>query len=141
MTALCSSYLFLSPNNAPSRSLRRNLQIIERGYGISLRPKAHFASIFECVVSGLNLFVAVVIAGDLVSLSLYTQFVPFPRGDLKVSSSELTATAFDYVVEPVIVLQSVGADDVIVVRIFQPENQSSRSVNVSRNGLELHAEI
>src|SRR5260370_29250272 len=122
MTALCSSCLFLSPNNAPSRSLRRNLQIIERGYGISLCPKAHFASIFECVVSGLNLFVAVVIAGDLVSRSLYTQFVPFPRGDLKVSSSELTAATVDYMIESVIILQGVGANDVIVVRIFQTEN-------------------
>ncbi len=44
-------------------------------------------------------------------------------------------------IEPVIVLKSVGADDIVVVRIFQPENQSTGSINTSGDGFELHAQV
>src|ERR1700687_1673411 len=118
MTALCSSYLFLSCNNASYRSLHRNPQIIKRGYGISLCPKAHFARVLERVVSGFDFLAAVVIASDLIAHGLHPEFVPFSCGHLKVGSRELAASAVYHVIEPVIVLKGVCANDVVVVRIF-----------------------
>ena len=122
MTALCSSYLFPSRTSSPGRLFRGDLQIIERGDGIGLCPQAHFARVLERVVDGLDFLVAVVVTSDLVSSDLHAQFVPFSRRNLEVGSGELTPATVHYVIEPVIVLQRVGANDVLVVRIFQAKN-------------------
>ena len=130
-----------SRNNSPQNLLRSDLQVIERSYGISLCPKTDFAGIFERIVAGLNLLVAVVIAGDLVAHYLYAQFVPFSRGDFQIGSRELATPTVHHVIEALIVLQSVGADDVVVVWVYQAKNKSCGSVNAARDCLELHAEI
>src|SRR6266496_3579250 len=141
MRVLCSSYPSLSRKSSLVRSFCRDFQIVEVGDRISLGPKAHLAGTFEGVVTRLDFLEAVVIARNLVSRSLHAQFVPFSRRDLKIGSRELAAAAVDDVIEPVILLRSVGANDVVVVRILQTEDQSSCPVNASRHCLEPNAQI
>src|SRR5438034_7642359 len=91
------------------------LQIIEISNRIGLSPQTDLAGIFERVVRCFDLLRAVVVTNELVAHSLHAQLVPFAGRDLEIRSRELTAAAVNDVVQPVVILQGVRSDDVIVI--------------------------
>src|SRR6266851_5019268 len=109
---------FLSDNNSPWRSLRSDLQVVEMRDRVRFCPQPDLAGILERVVGGLDFLAAVVIASDLVAHGFHSQFMPFSRSHLEICSRELAPPTVYYVIEPIIILQGVCANDVVVVRIF-----------------------
>jgi hypothetical protein len=55
-----------------------------------------------------------------------------------VPASELDSPAFHHVVKAYVALECVGAGDVIVVRILQPEDEPASLVDLSGDGLAFH---
>src|SRR6266436_8158519 len=102
----------------PVRSPGLHYQVIEIGYGVSRAPEADLARVFEGVVRRFDLFLAVVITDDFVADALDLELVPLPGGDLEVRARELPSAPFYNVVQAVVVLQGVCADDVIIVGIL-----------------------
>src|SRR5713101_6860510 len=132
---------FLSDNNSPWRSLRSDLQVVEMRDRVRFCPQPDLACDLERVVGGVDFLAAVVVTSDLIANCFHPELMPFSRRNFEIGSSELAAPAVYHVIQPVIALKSVGAHDVIVVRVFQAEDQPSCSVNASRNGFEFHAEV
>src|SRR5437879_9838206 len=140
MIALCSSYLLPSLQDS-LHSLGHDFQVVEIRDRIRLCPQARFPRVLKRIVGSLNLLVTVVVAGDLCSHCLHAQFMPFARRYLEVGASELTAPPIYHVTKPVVALESVRTNDVIVVRILEAKDQPSGPINFSRDRLELYAEI
>src|SRR6266699_4008288 len=139
MTALCSSYLFLSRNNARSRSLRRNVQVIERGNGIGFCPKTYFARILQGVVGSFDLFGPVIVAREFVAHGLHAKLMPDTGRHLEVCSCKLAPSSIDNVVQAVIVLQSVGADDVVIIRLLQTKDKPACLIDTPGDRFEFDA--
>ena len=62
--------------------------------------------------------------------------MPFVGGDLQIRALELLATALDHAIEAHIVLQRVGASDVVVVGIAKPHGNSRGLIDFSGDRLE-----
>src|SRR5260370_2091077 len=61
--------------------------------------------------------------------------------DLEVRARKLPPTPFNNTVQAVVILQSIRADDVVVVGVLQTEHQARGPIDLTRNSLELHAEL
>src|SRR5713101_6690476 len=107
-----SSYPFLSRSNSRWRSLRCDFQVVEMRDRVRLCPEPDLTRILERAVSGLDYFVAVVVTSDLVAHGFHSELMPFSRRNFEIGTSELAAPAVYHVIEPVVVLQGVGAHDV-----------------------------
>src|SRR5215813_4444982 len=123
------------------RSLCRDCQIIEVSYGIRLCPEADLAGFFESVVSSLDLLGAVKITGELVSREFHAKFVPGSGTDLEIGACELDTPAFHNVVEPVIIFERVGTNDVVIFGILQTKHQTAGLVDTAGNGFEFNADV
>ena len=122
-------------------SFRGDFQVVEVGHGVSFCPEADLACILERVIRGLDLFVAVVIAGDLAACDFNSQLVPLAGRDLQIRAGELAPSPIDHVIEPVVVLQGVGANDVVVVRIAKAEDQTACPIDTPRTRFESNTQI
>src|SRR6266702_3686857 len=80
----------------------------------------------EGVVSGLNLLFAIVVAGDLVSDRLHAKLMPLARGNFYAGAGDLATPSIDHVIQVGVGLQGVRADEVVVVCVLQPKDQSCR---------------
>src|SRR5712692_9362847 len=120
---------------------RRDLQIVEVRQRISFCPQSDLTWIFERVVRRFDLLGAVVVTNDLVSDTFDAQLMPLPRSNFEIRTCKLTAVPRDNVIEPVVVLQCVGSDDVVVTCVLQSEHQSSSAVHFAGNSFESHGEF
>src|SRR6266566_4218734 len=121
--------------------LSRYTQIIEVRHRISFCPQSDLASIFERIVRCFDFLSAVVVTNDLVSDALHAQLMPFAGSDFEICACKLAAVSRDDVVEPVVILQSVGADDVIVVCVLQTKHEPTCAVHLARDSFESYAEL
>src|SRR6266849_5540364 len=65
---------------APGELLFRDyVEIIKRGYRIRLGPYTDFACILECVIRGLNLLLAIVVARDPGAYHFHPNLMPLTR--------------------------------------------------------------
>jgi len=67
--------------------------------------------------------------------------VPYAGGDLAAPARELLTLAVLDDVEAHVVLEGVGARDVVVVRAREPEHEAARAVDLAGHGLAAHGEI
>ena len=67
--------------------------------------------------------------------------MPGPGTDFEISARELNAAATDHVIKAIVVFKSIGANDVIVVRVLQTKDQPSCLINASGHRLEFHADV
>ena len=64
--------------------------------------------------------------------------MPLARDNFHAGSRNLASAPIDYVIEVVVVFQGVRADDVVIVRVLEPEDQSRGPVHIPRNSFELY---
>src|SRR3954469_22509412 len=115
-------------------------QIVELDDRVRLRPDAELPGILERGIVIIDHFLAVQEHLDVVAHHLHCQVVPYARGHLAVPARELHAAAVHGVVEVDVVLQRVGARDVIIVRVFQPPDDPAALVDLSAERLALDRE-
>src|SRR5258708_11245701 len=98
----------------PLSLFRRDLEIVEIGYRISLCPQSNLAGIFERVVRRFDLLGAVVVTNDFVSDTFNAQLVPLTGSHFEIRTCKLAAISLTDAEEPVVILHGVGADDIAV---------------------------
>ncbi|TMA41172.1 MAG: hypothetical protein E6J82_13370 [Deltaproteobacteria bacterium] len=75
---------------------------------------------------------------DVVADHLHRKVVPDTRSDLPVPSGEPDPATLDDVVQVHVVLEGVGARDVVVVLVLQPPDDSAALIALPRDRLALH---
>ena len=74
----------------------------------------------------------------MIAVEVDTQRVPLAGHDLHVGSLLLGAFAFDGVVDGHVVLEAIGARDVVVVSVLQPPDDAARLIFLTANRFEFH---
>src|SRR5437667_4580830 len=92
----------------------------------------------EGAVDGGDDLLPVEVSGEFVAGGLSAQFVPGSGADSALSLADRVACAIAVPVEVDVVLQGVGAQDVVVRLVYDPEDQPSRLVGLAGQGGEVH---
>src|SRR6266480_4047169 len=101
-------------------------EIVELSYTVRLSPDADFASVLKHVVIPLDGFLSIERDCEMIAAEVHTQSVPRSGRHFYIGSFLLCPFAFDRVVNRHVILEGVGARDVVVVRILQsPDNTAS----------------
>src|SRR6185503_19207611 len=122
-------------------SLLFDAKVVKVSHRVGLGPQSDLAGVFESVIRRVDLLFAVIEASDVITHAFDAQLVPFTGRDLEVSAGKLNSPPVDYVIEPIVVLESVRAHDVVVVRVLKPECQARRSIDLARNRFEFDAQF
>src|SRR5437660_1573086 len=119
-------------------SLGRRREIVELDDGVGLGPDAELSGVLEAVVVRVDHLVAVEEDLNVVADHLHRQLVPHAGGDLAVPAIEADAAPLDHVVEVDVVLERVGARDVVVVLVLQAPDDSAALITLAGDRLALH---
>ena len=76
---------------------------------------------------------------EALALRAEPELMPFVRRDFDVRAFELLARAFDHAVEADVVLQRIGAHDIVVVGIGEPHGDAAGLVDLAGDRLEADA--
>src|SRR5207248_1357478 len=110
-----------------------DLEIVEPGHAVGLGPHARQARILELIVVSLEENFAVEADLEVVALDAELERMPFPRGNFRIGSRELPAVAVDNLVQADVVLQRIGASDVIIVLVLITGDQAPGLIGLSGN--------
>src|SRR5262249_41448401 len=119
---------------------------VEQRDTIGLCPQSDLSRIRESRVFDLEQLSAVVENAKTVAFELHAERKPLigrdqnrdPVASLPTDDVKCAAHAFDGLVEHDVVLERIGTDHVVVVRISGPPDNSARAVLGAGNGLELY---
>src|SRR5207237_1201669 len=112
-------------------------EIVERGDAVGLGPHADRAAAGDVVVVHLDIGLAVEGHLDALAAKYDAKRVPLFGGDRRIDVLERLAAAGRGVVERDVVLEGVGARDVVVVAILPAPHHAARLVLASGLGPEL----
>src|SRR5215510_12208964 len=116
-----------------------NREVAECGDRIGLRPQSHPTRL-EARVAVIEIQGAVEPGLDVVADRNHAKHVPLAeRWCLHARARQLTAPAV-VVVEPEIVLESVGANDVVLA-VVEAEDDAARCVFLPRERIELYGHV
>src|SRR5262245_16545456 len=119
---------------------------VEQRHTIGLGPQSDLSRIRESRVFDFEQLSAVVEDAKAAAFELHAPRKPLigldrsrdPVASLPADDVKCTAYAFDGLVEHDIVLERIGTDHVVVVRIPGPPDDSARPILGAGNGLELY---
>src|SRR6266849_1172799 len=117
---------------------RRRGQVVEINDRIRFGPEADSPWIREGFVLRIDYFLVVKEDLEVVAFGFHRQVVPDAAGDLAIPPREFSPVPFHHVVEANVVLERVGADDVIIVRVLEPEHESATLVHLPGDRLAFH---
>src|SRR5207247_10093936 len=115
-------------------------EVVEHSVGVGLGPHTDATGTTERAVVRVDPLRAVPVHLDMVSLELDPQLVPDARCDLPAPIGELDPASVLHVVEADVVLERVGARQIVVVLILVSEHETARPVNIPRHRLALHGD-
>src|SRR2546425_1250743 len=118
----------------------RDREVVEVDDTHGLGPQTELARLRERLVVGVDDLVAIEEYLEAVPVRLDRQVVPDATLHCAVPTGELDALAFHDVIEPDVVLERVGAGDVVVVRVLEAEDESTALVDLAGNRLAFHRE-
>src|SRR4029078_12714300 len=119
----------------PSRQ-RHNFDLIETGPAVGFGPQRNLSGASKGLVAGTVQRLAVKGDGEPVTLGPQAKGMPFVRRYLDVGAFELFALALDHAIESDVILQRVGAHDVIVVSIADTDCDTTCLIDLAGDGLE-----
>ena len=119
-------------------SFARVSEIVELCNTIGFGPDADFASILKGVVFPFERLLSVERDCEMIPIEIDTQRVPLVGCDVHVRSLLFRALAFDRVVNRNVVFESVGARNVVIVRVLEPPDNAARLIFLASDWLELH---
>lgn len=93
------------------------LQVIEIRKGVGFYPESYFSAVRERVVRDVEVLFPVVVALDTIALHLYRYRVPLSGRYVDLGAPQRFTVALDDFVDAEVVLQGIGARDVIVVSV------------------------
>src|SRR5262245_53140212 len=128
--------------NCPAVSWqRRDGDPVEPCHAVGLGPQRHLAWAGESRVVRAVERLAVVTDREEVALRAQAERVPFVRRDLDVDAGELLAAALHDAIEAHVVLERIGARDVVVVGIGQPYGDAAGAVDLAGDRLEAEHDL
>src|SRR6185295_16558283 len=104
---------------------RPDFDLIETRHAVGFGPERDPARAREGPVGRGEQRLAVERDGEPLAFGAETEPVPFAGRDLEVRTFELLAPAFEHAVEADVVLERIGAHDIIVVRIAEPDGDAA----------------
>src|SRR5262249_10605480 len=113
-------------------------KIIKQCHAVGFGPNTDSSGFFECIVVPFNSFLTIKRDREVIPLKIDPQRVPLIGGYFRVRPFLLGAPAIDRVVDGDVVFESIGTRDVVVVGVFGPPNETSCTICLAGNGLELH---
>src|SRR5258708_9939699 len=121
-------------------SLVRDRQIVERNNTVGFRPQPNLAGGKGPVV-GIDQGLAIEVADDVVPFGDHSQSMPLVGGDLHFRILELYPLSIHHSVETEIVLERVGADNIVASWIAESEDQPHALVHFAGEGLGFYAHV
>src|SRR6266850_6289394 len=116
-------------------SLRLGDEVVERDHRVGLGPESELAGRRERGVVLVDDLPAVEKHLDMIADVLHGQLVPRAARDLAIPVAELTAPALDHSVQANVVLERVGARDVVVVCVLEPPDEAAALVHFAGDRL------
>src|SRR5262249_36286776 len=116
-------------------------EIIEQRYTVSLGPDTDGTGVSERVVASFDRYLAVESDFELVAREIHPQRVPLIGGNSHVYVFERPPTSLDGVIDRHVILQCVGAGDVVVFAVLPTPDDAASLVLVARDWLELHLDV
>src|SRR6202008_1427927 len=116
-------------------------EIVEYGDAVGLGPYADRARAGDVRIVQLDVALAVERNSDVRADELDMQHVPGVRGNRGVDVLDRDAPAVLGVIERDVVLQRVGAGDVVVVPVFPAPDDAARLIFLARKRFELHLDV
>src|SRR5207244_1141889 len=110
-------------------------EVVEVGDRVGLGPQADLAGLGEGLVLGIDDLLAVPVDLEVVPAGLGAQLVPGAAADGPVPACELAALALHHVIQAHVVLQGVGARDVVVVLVPVAKDQTAGLVHLAGDRL------
>ena len=95
---------------------RPNADGVEIGDAVGIGPQRHFPGLRDGPISRGEQLLAIKCDGEAVALGLQRERVPFIGRDLGIGARKLLALALYHPVKAHIILERIGARDVIVIR-------------------------
>src|SRR5207249_6011814 len=93
-------------------------EVVEFGDTVSLCPNADLAGSLKRIVVPFERLSPIKRNGEMIASEIHTQNVPRARRDFHLRTLFLCALAFDCVVNSHVVLEGIGASNVIIVRVL-----------------------
>src|SRR4051794_5045759 len=128
--------------NPPSCSVeRRDRDRVEMGDAVGLGPQRDFARGREGAVLGREQSLTFERNGETVAFGAQSEGMPLVRGNLEIGTLDLLPATLHNAVKADIVFESIGTDDVVIVRAGQPHRNAARLVDLAGDRLEMHADL
>src|SRR5215213_10448183 len=128
--------------NPPSCSVkRRDRDRVEMGDAVGLGPQRDLARSGEGAVLGREQSLVLERNGEAVTFGAQSEGMPLVRGNLEIGALDLLPATLHNAVKADIVFESVGTDDVVIVRARQPHRNAARLVDLAGDRLEMHADL
>src|SRR3954469_21697487 len=103
---------------------QRDCQSIEARHAVGLGPQRDPAGFGKALVGNAEQSLAVVSDGEPVALGAQAERMPLLRGHFQICAAELFAPAIDHPVEADVILQRIGAGDIVIVGVPQPHHDA-----------------
>src|SRR5467141_1074511 len=116
-------------------------EVIKQRHAVRLGPHAHRARSSDMAVIGLDVRLAVEDYADLLSRELHAQRVPDVPGHRRIHVFDRVAPSVRRVVERYVVLERVGARNVVVVAVLPAPYHPACLILPALERLELHLDV